>query len=388
MSPVRNIFLTTALLAGILGCPRAQGQALIYALSYADTPASLHGRFPTGALGASTADKLAMLRRFRKTEIYSYSPANGKRKLLFSDEALNLEIQPTGPVFGSGTAYVVGVVREWRTGPTPGAYSDPPALYEIDLAGSKRWRRLEEMQPNQAPAVLNLRGNKAAIESTRNDEYVVSIYEVPAWRLLSRWELGRLTRKHCPDCLPMSFGWLSGDKLFFDLDLGDDDSIDEKHHNVPGIYVASESGQDLGGFPAKIPQSNANTPALPQGVGHRFLAELANGDYLFEECRTIERSRGIAPQCFLVVSGANSAKPRRFSIHPRFPAGTQIAPSGEFIAFVEDRTTPQYRTERHVWVMDLESGKETEVYAAPPPGLPTALEPNVTVSILGWAEIQ
>ena len=385
---MRNVFLTAALLAGIFGCASTQGQALIYALSYADTPASLHARFPTGALGASTADRLAMLRRFRKTEIYSYSPANGARKMLFSDEALNLEIQPTGPVFGSSAAYVVGVVREWRTAPTPGAYSDPAALYEIALDGSKRWRRLEEIQPNQAPAVLNMRGNKAAVESTLKDQYVISIYEVPAWKLVSRWELARLTRKHCPDCLPMSFGWLSGDKLFFDLDLGDEDSIDEKHHNVPGIYVASESGEDLSSFPPKIPKSGANTPAVAPGTGRRFLAELANGDYLFEEWRAIEQSHGTRPECFLVVSGTNSAKPRRFPIHPRFPAGTQVAPSGKFIAFVEDRTTPDYRTERRVWMMDLESGKETQVYAAPPPGLPTALDPNVTVSILGWSEIE
>jgi hypothetical protein len=282
----------------------------------------------------------------------------------------------------------VGVEREWRTAPTPGAYSDPAALYEISLDGSKRWRRLEQIQPSQAPAVLNLRRNKAAIESTFEDQYVISIYAVPAWKLVSRWELDRLTRKYCPDCLPMSFGWLSGDKLFFDLDLGDEDSIDEKHHNVPGIYVASESGEDLGAFLSKTAKSGANTPALPPGAGHRFLAELANGDYLFEEWRAMERSRGTGSECFLVVASANSANPRRFPIHPRFPAGTQIAPSGEFIAFVEDRTTPQYRTERRVWLVDLESGKETEVYAAPPAGPPTALEANVTVSILGWTEIQ
>jgi len=388
MSRVRKIFVTATLLGGFVACASVQGQTLIYALSYADTPASLHARFPTGALGASTADKLAMLRRFRKTEIYSYSPANGERKLLYSDEGLNLEIEPTGPIVGSDAAYVVGLIREWRTTPTPGAYADPAALYEIHFDGTQHWRRLAEMQPNQAPAVLNLQGNKAAIESTLKDQYVISIYEVPAWKLLSRWELGQLTRIHCPDCLPMSFGWLSGDRLFFDLNLGDEDSIDEKHHNVPGVYVVSEMGDDLGGFSAKLAPGEVGKPSPPGAAGQRFLAELASGDYLFEQCRETSRSRGARPECFLVVSGANSAKERRFPIHPRFPAYTRFAPSGKFIAFVEDRTTPQYRSERHVWVMDLESGKETEVYVAAPPAPPTALEPNVTVSILGWAEAQ
>jgi hypothetical protein len=380
-----TIFLVAALSAGFLACAEAQAQTLIYALSYANTPADLHSRFPTGALGASTADKLAMLRRFRKTEIYSYSTANGERKLLFSDEGSNFEIEPTGPVLGQDTAYVVGVMREWRTGPTPGAYSDPSALYEIHLDRSKRWRKLEQTQPNQTPAVPNLQGNKAAIESTLNDQYVISVYEVPAWKLLSRWELGQLTRKYCPDCLPMSFGWLSGDRLFFDLDLGDEDSIDEKHHNVPGVYVMSVKGEDLGSFSPRIPKTDANSPSLPEGAGQRLLAELANRDYLFEQCRTSSQSHA-RPECFLVVSGADSAKERRFPIHPRFPASTRVAPSGKFIAFFEDRTTPQYRSERHVWVMELQSGKETEVYVAAPPGPPTALEPNIIVSILGWAE--
>src|SRR5215510_10391126 len=220
MGHLRSIFLVTV---ALLGGARAHGQTLVYALSYTDTQASFHARFPTGVLGASAADKLAMLRRFRKTEIYGYSMASGERKLLYSDEGSELEIAPTGPIVGIDRAYVVGVKREWRTKPTPGAYADPAALYEIQLDGTKQFQRLEEVQPNQSPAVLNSQGTKAVLQSTRDDQYVISVYQVPAWKLLRRWELSRLTQKHCPDCLPMSFGWLSSDKLFVDLDLGDED---------------------------------------------------------------------------------------------------------------------------------------------------------------------
>ncbi|HEV3254085.1 MAG TPA: hypothetical protein VG033_06740, partial [Candidatus Acidoferrales bacterium] len=85
------------LIAGsLLLCAPARAQTLIYALSYAETPASLKARFPRGVIGATTNDKLAMLRGFRKTEIYSVSMIDGKRSLLFSDEGMNLEIRPVG----------------------------------------------------------------------------------------------------------------------------------------------------------------------------------------------------------------------------------------------------------------------------------------------------
>src|SRR5258707_4038287 len=50
----------------------------------------------------------------------------------------------------------------------------------------------------------------------------------------------------------------------------------------------------------------------------------------------------------------------------------------------DDRLTPNYQTERHLWVKDLASGEDKELFAAPPPKPPTSPEPNVTLSILGW----
>jgi hypothetical protein len=66
---------------------RLSAEDLLYAVSLAETPRSLHARFPRGVLGAPINDRLAMLRQLRKTEIYSISITDGKRSLLFSDEA-------------------------------------------------------------------------------------------------------------------------------------------------------------------------------------------------------------------------------------------------------------------------------------------------------------
>src|SRR5271166_5871622 len=99
---LKNLLIASSLLL----CAQARAQTVIYALSYAETPASLHARFPRGVIGASINDKLAMVRGFRKTEIYSVSMIDGKRSLLFSDEGMNLEIRPTGATLAANKTYI------------------------------------------------------------------------------------------------------------------------------------------------------------------------------------------------------------------------------------------------------------------------------------------
>ena len=198
-----NLLIASSLLL----CAQARAQTLIYALSYTDTPASLHARFPRGVMGATVNDKLAMVRGFRKTEIYSISMIDGKRSLLFSDEGMNLEIKPTGATVGSGKAYATGVMREWRTAPNPGVSSEPPAIYEVILDGSNRFRRLAEIQTNQATVLPNPQTKKMVFGGyVSNAKYVISIYDMPTWKLLRSWEL---IQTHCADCVPLSYGWLA-----------------------------------------------------------------------------------------------------------------------------------------------------------------------------------
>jgi hypothetical protein len=179
---------------------------------------------------------------------------------------------------------VTGVEREWRTAPTPGAFADPPALYEINLDGSKQFRKLFEAQPNQLPALINPRGTKAAIEASVDGKYLFFIYELPAWKLLHRWELNKLTQARCPDCLPLSYGWLaSGDHLFFNLALGDEDLIDLKNHNIPGTYFVSEDGGDLGSISSETGRLQLSGYIRSSVAERSLIAQLPNGSYLFQE---------------------------------------------------------------------------------------------------------
>ena len=385
MRNVMRLSVNLLIASSLLLCSQARAQTVVYALSYAETPASLHARFPRGVMGASINDKLAMLRGFRKTEIYSVSILDGKRSLLFSDEGTNLEIRPTGATLGANKAYATGIMREWRTTPTPGAYSEPPAIYEVSLDGSNQFRRLVEIQPNQSTAILNPQTKKMVFGGfVSNAKYVVSIYDVPTWKVLRSWEL---TQTHCPDCVPISYGWLAdGDRLFFNLDLGGDET---SYHDAPGTYITAEDGTDLGGIPMhvgqlQLPGYNRQNDATPFLIG-----QLPDGDYLFRDNGLKKGPLPKAPiqqEAFLVMTGPDFKSKKQIPLHKVGVGFFYLSPSGKYLAYVEERQVPNYRTERHLWSMDLESGAEKEMLVTPPPHPPSFPEPNVSFTILGWLD--
>ena len=362
-------------------CPRGQAQRLVYALSFAQTPGSLRARFPNGVLGASVQDRLAMLRQCRKTEIYSVSMIDGKRSMLFSDEGLNFEITPVGSVSGEGRAYLRGIEREWRTGPVPGVYADPVAVYEISLDGSRQFRRLLEVQPNQSAAVVNPQHSKAAFQNFVDGKYVISIYDLPAWKLLHKLDLTKILQTHCASCNLLSFGWLAdGERLFLNVVQGDEDDGDPHPTSVPGIYIASEEGKDLGKLTADIRHFS-----LPGYVHPNFdylLGQLADGKLVFQG-HAVKQGRPADMQCFVVVSDSASGTQKP---HPKkCVAGTyQLSPSGKYLAYIEERPTPDYRPQFYLWSEELETGQQTELFVTPAPNPPTSIEPNVTLTLLGW----
>jgi len=377
-----NLLIASSLLL----CAQARAQTVIYALSYAETPADLHVRFPRGVMGASINDQLAMLRMFRKTEIYSVSMIDGKRSLLFSDEGMNLEIRPTGATLGANKAYATGIMRGWRTTPTPGASSEAPALYEISLDGSNRFRRLVEIQTNQlSPALLNPQTKKMMFGGfVSNDKYVVSIYDVPTGKLLRSWEL---THTHCRDCVPASYGWLAdGDRLFFNLDLGADGS---ENYDVPGAYITAEDGTNLGGIPMHVGQLQLPGYNREQDATPLLIGQLPDGDYLFRDYGLKKGplpKRPIGPESFLVITGPDFKSKKQIPLHKVNVGSFYLSPSGKYLAYVEERQVPNYRSERHLWSMDLESGTEKEMLVIPPQNPLTFQEPNLSFTILGWLD--
>ncbi len=369
----------------LLFCTQARSQSLVYSLTYVETRASFQAHFANVSPfpgRRSDDENLSMLRGTRKTEIYSLSLADGKRALLFSDEGPHLQIMATGAVVSDGKAYFAGFWRERHTIPTPVVTSDE-AIYEISLDGSNHFRKIADAQPNQPPVILNPQSTRAAFEMFKDGKFVVSIYALPEWKLLHIWDLAKLMQTHCPACNPLSYGWLAdGKHLYIELGLAGEEEGDLASANTPGTYLLSEDGTD----PRSVsPQTGAlQLPGYiqPKFIDRHFLGQLPDGSDLFQDYAVPKGGPFWNPKPFLIVAkpGSDSQKqfPLKFAIGRGFPS-----PSGKYLAYIEDRQTPN-RTELHLWVKDLESGAEKELFAAPPPNPPASPEPNLILSILGW----
>jgi len=355
----------------------AQAQTLLYSLCYSETQASRQIRFPNGALGASHKDQLAMLRSCSKSDLYSVSFADGSRTLLFSDEGMDLEFWPFGPVLGRDKIYGAGILREWHSAPVPGVYAEPPTLYELSLDGSRRLRELIRLQVAHPEVALNQQGTRAAIRSSDGKDSIF-IYELPSWKLLRTWELSKTIAAHCPDCTLISYGWLAdGKRLFYNVTVvGDgDDSGDQ-----PGIFAVSEDGRDLGAVqPGKV---ELDGYVHPNFVEQKLLAQLRDGAYLFEDSAAKKGGPNGKLETFLVISPTNGKKQKIF--RPKHGLGTWVSPSERYLAYIENRQLADYRTEQHLWAIDLESGAEKELFVQPPPEPPSSPRPNVSLRVIGW----
>ncbi|HVJ05554.1 MAG TPA: hypothetical protein VM578_07765 [Candidatus Saccharimonadales bacterium] len=373
----------------LLLCAQASAETLIYSLSYAETPTSMRARFPNGAIGASIDKQLAMLRKYRKTEIHSVS-LEGKSSLLFSDEGMNFEISPQGTMLGAGKALMTGVEREWRTSPTPGAYASSPALYEISLDGSKQIRRLIETMPNQGPVLLNSMGTKVVSEAFVDGRYIISIYDTATWKVLESWDLDKLIRARCPDCLPMSYGWMvEGDRLFFNLDIGDEDGIESETHDVPGTYIASSDGSKHVRMQIKHGELQLAGYTRRKDLIPYLIGQLPGGENVFHDYAVKDGAVGNMRrelQSFLVLTHPNGEDKRQLLLGASRISSYYLSPTGKYVAYIEERQVPNFRTERHVWGKDLRSGDEVELFVVQPVYPLSSTEPKLTLTVLGWVQ--
>lgn len=372
--------------ACFLSCPPARSQTLVYSLSYAETRGSFQAHFANASPfpgRRSDDENLSMLRGTRKTEIYAFSLTTGKSTLLFSDEGPHFEIRNPSALANDRKAYCLGVWRERRTTPSPMVTAEE-GIYELSLDGSNHFRKLLDAQPNQPPAVLNQQSTKAAFESFKDDKYVISIYSVPEWKLLHSWDLNALFKAHCLGCTPVSYGWLAdGKRLYFQItEVGDDEEATSPA-NKPGTYLVSEQGDDLGEV---SPQSGVAPFAgyvHANFVEPQFLGQLPNGAGLFLDHATKEGGPASNLLPYLVVASPDPKAQKQFPL--KFRIGRAVpAPSGMYLAFIEERRTRDYRTELHLWIKNLATGEDREVFAAPPPNPPNSPEPNVNLALLGW----
>ncbi len=361
--------------------PPARAQTLVYSFSYVDTASSRRASFanvpPPGR--RSEDQDIAMVRNIRKNEIYSISIADGKRSLLFSDEGTHLEISAGATVSRGAKAYTAGVWRERRMTPSPGLYSDD-GIYELSLDNSNHFRKIGTALSHAAP-VLNPQATQAAVQ--RGDSQSILIYSVPDWKVLSTLDVAKLIQTHCPVCVTTSFGWLAdGRRLYVELDVGDEDDSGTANH--PGAYIFSAKGVDQGAIPPEVGafQYPGYVHAL---VDRDLLGQSPDGRYLFLDYGVKQRNSDGQTAPFLVIAASDPKSVKQFPL--RFPIGTiYLSPSGKYGAYLESRQTPDYRGETHLWVRDLNSGDEKDLFSVPPPNPAQSPTPNILLSILGWTD--
>ena len=91
------------------------------------------------------------------------------------------------------------------------------------------------------------------------------------------------------------------------------------------------------------------------------------------------------PETFLVISGPDYKSQTQFA-QKRLAGTYYVSASGKYLAYVEERRLPpNFQPEPHLWGKDLQSGEEKELFVAPAPNPPTSPEPNVVLTVPGWA---
>jgi hypothetical protein len=383
-----------------MGAQAANAQSLVYMLTYGTTPASFHARFPNGIFGTTPAQRVAMTRQTLKNEIWSASLRDGKRTLLFSDEGMGFEISPAigGYAVDStrNVVYVKAVERTWEAPPkraTPGVYETPKGVYGIALDGSRHFRRLFDARENMNALMVNRAGTRLAFGAYENPGvYNLYVYELPSAKLITKTNITAELQTRCGGCLPQESGWLAdGTRIFLTLEEGDDDADDAPTGAplIPGVYLFSEDGKDLGSLPMHAGEMNLPDYKREPSTVPYLIAQAADGTFLF---RDFGQKKGPPPKppivldTVLVFTGADFAPQKQLLLAKRGCSGFAFAPDSKFLAFVEDRQLPTYKTERHIWARNLQTGEDKELLMTPPPNPPNSPQPSPSAVILGWLE--
>jgi len=324
-----------------------------------------------------------MVRIYSKTDIFLVSMPDAKPSRVFSDEGPHFEIIPGGMVVAENKAYASGIERQWLGGSTPGVYAGRPAVYELALDASNKYRKLFEIQQDADYAAARLfispSGTKIGYVSVVKQKNIVFIHEVATGKLLKSWDMTNLFRQ-CSDCSINSVGWLAdGKRLFFSVDLGEESGPQSK----VGTYVVSEDGGALGRLPLEQGRLQMQDYRNPTGTAPVLIGQSPEGNYIFEDFA--QKKTGSQPQRFLVITTPERKVLGQIPLHTSYGIEPHnLSRSGKFVAFSDPRSK-NYQPEEHVWGMNLETREEKELITHPARTIPSS-EPKVTVTILGWLD--
>lgn len=372
--------------AGHAAVPAGQttGPTLLYALSYQETAGSRRARPDQfNIFTADQAQKLVMVRRRAKNEIYAADLDNDARQVVFSDEGPSFEILPDGEqafALGGGKAYARGIERGWRTAPSPGVFSKPFAIYELSLDGSNHWRKIVEIAEENPSAELfaTTDGSKLGYLTRDYGKETVSIFALPEGKPLYAWDARKWSANRCPDGNFGRIGWLADGKTLF-LTLQAPAGDEPAGPGCDKTYLLSEEGADLGLMSAESAETDPGKNSVLGGA--LFIGQATDGRNLF---MTYRETRGQDAGWLMLATDSQKRTLQQAHLRTR-PQGIffWLSPSGQYLAFLEGRfDTKTGTSETHVWVKDLTTEKESDVAKILPVkyGSP---EPMLSIHVLG-----
>jgi hypothetical protein len=322
----------------------AAGQALLYSLSTGDP------KVPP---------------RIARTEIFAVDAQTGIRRLVFSDAGLDWLLLPAYPgggerqtaVTAGGRVFARGLPRNSYTGGWP---TFPAALYELKIDGTNQGRKIFEIEGNLETG-SNFRnlftdpaGARVGYLTYENGKPYLYLRETSRGALLRRIDLSRITL----DCLVTNIGFHpDGQRIFFTLDTGDDDSTSKASYGRVGSYLMKTDG---------------SLPVRTERIAN-LVVPLSGRRNLYA---------GPPPASFLYVIDS-ATKSRRNYATPATGVLDFFRPSadGRKVAFIEEQRAykPVATISLVVRWIDLDSGREQN--------LPPVLTKPVVlpwVNLIGW----
>jgi len=327
-----------------------------------------------------------------KTEIFAMNPETGEKRLVFSDANARIflfraDSGRAGIVAAGGRIFAVaGDRQDFANDP-----QSARAIYELSSDGTGKARRIFGLD-NFANLFVNPAGSKVGYMPGDSTETHVVIRDTATGKLLRDAEIFSRTIEAEG---AGKFGWTPDDRrIFFALGGGlDNDEAFWTTSNSPiGTYVMNEDS----GAPVRLAPEAALHPKIPgmelsPDAAASLIGVLPDGEYLLSD-NEYSRSGNHRATCLYTLDLTRKTQ-KIFPLKASGdPGAFYLSPSGSKVAFTVNPGIvggqPKYSVSStlEVWVLDLDSGKQSKLFSFTTPNVANNRGP--WMNLIGWLEGQ
>jgi hypothetical protein len=323
-----------------------------------------------------------------KTEIFAIDPETGGKRLIFSDGNATFMLVPTsggrgGIVAGGGRIFAVAVDRQSvANGP-----HSAPAIYELSIDGSNKARKVFDID-NFGNLFVNSSGAKVGYMPGDSTDTHLVIRDTAAGRALRDTEI--FSRTIDAEAAG-AFGWTPDDRrIFFGLSggLDDDEALWTTSNSPTGTYVMNaDAGTPQRLAPEAALHAKVSGMRPSPDIPAHLIGILPDGGYLLTDSQYNPTgnngamylySLDLAKKTQRIIPLQVDGGPTSFHLSP---ANTRLVMTVD--ARISGPQSPVRTTGNvDVWVLDLESGKQTKLFSF------TNTDPMGTrvpwINVIGW----